>query len=56
MSTPKPPEGKKPTPVDDPLAKLIDNFSDEVEPIANTTDAGDTETPTTSEGDDKSTA
>ena len=33
MPTSNEPEGKKPVPEDDPLAKLIDNFSEEIDPV-----------------------
>lgn len=45
-----------PKPMDDPLAQAIDQFSDEIEPIATTPDTGNVETPTGSEGDQGSTA
>ena len=45
-----------PKPVDDPLAQLIDRLSDEVEPVATTSEAGKVEAPGTSEGDTGPTA
>jgi hypothetical protein len=50
------PDAPRPEPIDDPLAQAIDQFSDEVEPIATTPDTGTVETPTTSEGDEEPTA
>jgi hypothetical protein len=34
-----------PTPVDDPLAQLIDKLSDEVEPVATTPEVSEVEAP-----------
>jgi len=49
MPTPKQPEDDKPTPEIDPLAGLIDKFSDEVEQVETSTDPPDDIDPPISE-------